>query len=97
MGCCSSPLTFTSGVTKTYKLTYESIEGIHALFDKGSASSEWTIRSGFLREFTDFFSPKAEQLDIHCEEGKVTFLGFTDKVINAKHGMTGHHKCQRAC
>lgn len=82
------------GVIKTYKLTYESIEVMHALFDKGSASSEWTIKSGILREFTDFFSPKAEQLDIYCEDGKVTFLGFTDKVVNTKHGMTGHRKRQ---
>ena len=82
-----------TGVTKTYKLTYESIEVMHALFDRSSASSEWTIRSGFLREFTDFFSPKAEQLDIYCEDGKVTFLSFTDKVVNTKHGMTSHCKC----
>lgn len=82
------------GVTKTYKLTYESIEVMHALFDKSSTSSEWTIQSRFLREFTDFFSPKAEQLDIYCEDGKVTFLGFTDKVVNTKHGMIGHRKGQ---
>jgi hypothetical protein len=83
------------GITKTYKLTYESIEVMHALFDKSSASSEWTIKSGFLREFTDFFSPKAEQLDIYFDDGKVTFLGFTDKVVNTKHGMTDHRKGQK--
>jgi len=67
---------------------------MHALFDKSSASSKWTIRSGFLREFTDFFSPKAEQLDIYYEDGKATFLSFTDKVVNTKHGTASYSKIQ---
>lgn len=80
-------LTILTGVTKTYRLTYESVEVMHALFDRSSAPNKWTITSGFLREFTDYFSPKAEQLDMYCEDGKMTFLSFTEKVVNAKAGM----------
>lgn len=82
-----SRLTPLPGVTKTYRLTYESVEVMHALFDRSSASNKWTIKSGFLREFTDYFSPKAEQLDMYSEDGKMTFLSFTEKVVNAKAGI----------
>lgn len=74
------------GVTKTYKLTYESTEVMHALFDKTMANNRWSMRSPFLKEFSDYFGPKAEQLDVYYEEGKVTFLSFTDKVISSKNG-----------
>lgn len=75
-----------AGVTKTYKLTYESTEVMHALFDRTTANNRWSMRSPILKEFADYFGPKAEQLDIHYEEGKVTFLSFTDKVISSKNG-----------
>jgi cell cycle checkpoint control protein RAD9A len=76
------------GVTKTYRLTYESVEVMHALFDRGTATNRWSIRSQYLREFAEFFAPKAEQLDVYCDvgEGKVTFLSFTEKIANAKNG-----------
>ena len=78
----------THGVTKTYRLTYESVEVMHALFDRGGATNRWTIRSQYLREFVDFFAPQAEQLDIYCDDGKVTFLSFTEKITNAKNGRS---------
>jgi cell cycle checkpoint control protein RAD9A len=59
---------------------------MHALFDKNTANNRWSMRSPFLKEFADYFGPKAEQLDIYFEEGKVTFLSFTDKVISSKNG-----------
>lgn len=79
----------THGVTKTYRLTYESVEVMHALFDRASATNRWSIRAAYLREFVDFFAPKAEQLDVYCDagEGKVTFLSFTEKIVNAKQGQ----------
>jgi cell cycle checkpoint control protein RAD9A len=76
------------GVTKTYKLTYESVEVMHALFDRNTANNRWSIKSAFLKEFIDYFSPKSEQLDIYAEDGKVTFLSFTEKVVNRKNGMS---------
>jgi cell cycle checkpoint control protein RAD9A len=44
------------------------------------------MRSPFLKEFSDYFGPKAEQLDIYYEESKVTFLSFTDKIVSSKNG-----------
>jgi cell cycle checkpoint control protein RAD9A len=73
-------------VTKTYKLTYEAVEVMRALFDRNTANNRWTIQSGLLKEFADYFAPKAEQLDIFSEDGKVTFLSFTDKIVNSNKG-----------
>jgi len=77
-----------AGVTKTYQLTYESTEVVHALFDKNTASNRWSTRATFLKEFSEYFGPKAEQLDIYLEDGKVTFLSFTDKIVNSKNGKS---------
>jgi cell cycle checkpoint control protein RAD9A len=63
---------------------------MHALFDKNTANNQWSIRSGFLKEFIDYFGQKAEQLDIYAEETKVTFLSFADKVVNRKNGISMH-------
>jgi cell cycle checkpoint control protein RAD9A len=71
---------------KTYKLTYEAVDIMHALFDKQSAVNQWTINSSFLREHLDFFSPKVEQLDICYEKDRITFLSYTNKVVTAKKG-----------
>jgi cell cycle checkpoint control protein RAD9A len=46
----------------------------------------WSIKSSFLKENLDFFSPKVEQLDIHHEDDKMTFLSFTNKVVTDKKG-----------
>ncbi|KAF2398495.1 DNA repair protein Rad9 [Trichodelitschia bisporula] len=72
------------GVTKTYKLTYEPVAVVHALFDRNLATNRWVIQSSFLKEFADYFSPKAEQLDIYAEDGKATFISFTEKVMKSK-------------
>lgn len=73
-------------MTKTYKLTYEAVEVMHALFDRNTANNKWSIRSSFLKEFADYFGQKAEQLDMYAEDGRVTFLSFTDKIVNRKNG-----------
>jgi cell cycle checkpoint control protein RAD9A len=75
-----------AGVTKVYELTYESIEVVHALFDRNTANNHWTTNALFLKDFSEHFGPKAEQLDIYLEDGKVTFMSFTDKVVNSKNG-----------
>jgi cell cycle checkpoint control protein RAD9A len=74
------------GIVKTYKLTYEAVDIMHALFDKQSAVNQWSINSSFLREHLDFFSPKVEQLDICYERDRITFLSYTNKVVTAKKG-----------
>lgn len=72
------------GVIKTYKLTYEPVEVMHALFDKNSAQNRWTISSSVLREFAEYFGAKTEQLDIYAEDDRVTFTSFTEKITNGK-------------
>ena len=75
------PLT---GVIKTYRLTYESIDVMHALFDKRSASNVWKISAKMLREFSEHFGPKTEQLDVYSENGRATFTCYTEKILDGK-------------
>ncbi|OCK79277.1 hypothetical protein K432DRAFT_330472 [Lepidopterella palustris CBS 459.81] len=72
------------GVTKTYKLTYESVEVMHALFDQNSAKNRWSIQSSLLKEYIEYFGPKTEQLDIYAEEGRAVFTSYTEKIMNGK-------------
>jgi cell cycle checkpoint control protein RAD9A len=71
-------------VLKTYKLTYESVEVMHALFDKGAATNKWRISSKPLKEFIEHFGPRTEQLDIYQENGKATFTSYTEKIAEGK-------------
>ena len=82
----------STGVIKTYKLTYEAADVMHALFDRTSSLNRWSIRAVFLRENLDYFSPKVEQLDIFRDNEKMTFLSFTDKIVTAKNGESYSHK-----
>ncbi|KAI9786189.1 MAG: hypothetical protein M1839_007599 [Geoglossum umbratile] len=77
-------LTCRHGVLKTYKLTYESVEVMHALFDKGLASNRWRISSKPLKEFIEHFGPRTEQLDIYQENGRATFTSYTEKIVDGK-------------
>ena len=77
---------FIVGVTKKYQLTYESVEVMHALFDKSVAVNRWKIRTAVLKEYAEFFGPKTEQLDIYAEGGKVTLMSFTEKIVDSKQG-----------
>ena len=67
-------------MTKTYRLTYESVEVMHALFDRSAASQGWRISARVLREYIEFFGPKTEQLDLLAQDGKARFTSFTEKV-----------------
>lgn len=70
------------GVTKTYKLTYESIKIDQALFNKDAAKNNWKIGAHVLRSFIDYFGANTEQLDMCAEAGRVTFTSYTEKVAN---------------
>ncbi|USW55724.1 hypothetical protein Slin15195_G090430 [Septoria linicola] len=72
------------GMTKTFRLTYESVEVMHALFDKTSATQGFRISSRILREYSEHFGPKTEQLDMVAQEGKVVFTSFTEKSTDSK-------------
>ncbi|KAF2431199.1 hypothetical protein EJ08DRAFT_191141 [Tothia fuscella] len=78
------------GVTKTYRLTYEAVEVMRALFDRNTANNRWTIHSKLLKEYVDYFGGKAEQLDIFFEDGKCTFISFTEKIVNSKNQVLKH-------
>lgn len=72
------------GMNKTYRLTYESIEIMHALFDKAAATQGWRISSRVLREYSEYFGPKTDQLDLLAQEGKAIFTSFTEKIQDGK-------------
>jgi cell cycle checkpoint control protein RAD9A len=71
-----------AGVLKTYRLTFESVAPMHALFVKESANNSWSISSKTLREFVDHFGPGTEQLDIYSEDGRVSFTSYTEKIMS---------------
>ena len=75
---------FTTGMTKTYRLTYEAAEVMHALFDKTAAGQGWRISSRVMREYVEYFGPKTEQLDLCATDGKVIFTSFTEKIQDGK-------------
>jgi cell cycle checkpoint control protein RAD9A len=68
------------GVVKTYRLTYESVEVLHATFDKSKSENHWSISSRTLRDAVEYFGPKTEQLDWFYQQGKFTFTSYTEKV-----------------
>ncbi|KAG9828765.1 Rad9-domain-containing protein, partial [Aureobasidium melanogenum] len=72
------------GVTKTYRLTYESVEVSHALFDKYNAPNGWKISSRILREYIEYFGTKTEQLDLLVKDEKAVFTSFTEKIMDGK-------------
>lgn len=60
---------------------------MHALFDRTQATNKWSIKSGYLKEFIEYFGPRTEQLDFYYENDQVTFTSFTEKIINANKGL----------
>ena len=73
------------GVIKTYKLTYEAVDVMHALFDRSVAKNKWSIHSGAVKEYIEYFGTKTEMLDIFAgEDGRCVFKSFTEKISNGK-------------
>ncbi|KAI4107403.1 MAG: hypothetical protein L6R37_001634 [Teloschistes peruensis] len=72
------------GVTKTYKLTYESVKVEHALFNHNAANNRWRISANVLRSFLEYFGANTEQLAISAEDGRVAFTSYTEKIMNGK-------------
>ncbi|KAF4624704.1 hypothetical protein G7Y89_g13468 [Cudoniella acicularis] len=70
------------GVIKTYRLTFESVAPMHALFVKENANNNWSISSKTLREFVEHFGPGTEQLDICSEDGRVSLTSYTEKIVS---------------
>ncbi len=57
---------------------------MHALFNKNAAKNTWKIDATTLRTFTEYFGANAEQLDIYSENGRATFMSYTEKVVNGR-------------
>ncbi|KAI9729716.1 MAG: hypothetical protein M1834_006667 [Cirrosporium novae-zelandiae] len=72
------------GVIKTYRLTYESVGVMSAVFDKKKAVNRWTMKSGALREFIEYFGPGTDQLEIYPDAGRAIFSSFREKVTNGR-------------
>ena len=77
----------SSGVIKTYRLTYESVEILHALFNKNAAKNTWKMDAGTLKSFVEYFGASTEQLDVSSNNGRTTFMSYTEKVMNGR-GLT---------
>lgn len=71
-------------MTKTYRLTYEPVEIMHALFDRTTATQGWRISARMLREYIEYFASRTEQLDLLAQEGKAIFTSFTEKIQDGK-------------
>ena len=80
-------------VLKTYRLTYEEVDVMHAVFDKDTARNMWVVKGRLLREFMEHFGPKAEQLDISSENGRAAFTSFTEKLVDGK-GLCARWACR---
>jgi cell cycle checkpoint control protein RAD9A len=73
------------GIIKTYKLTYEAVGVMHALFDRSVAKNRWSIHSGAVKEYIEYFGTKTEMLDIFAgEDGRCVFKSYTEKISNGK-------------
>lgn len=73
------------GVIKTYKLTYEAVDVMHALFDRNTACNTWSMHSGAVKEYIEYFGTKTEMLDISAgEDGRCVFKSYTEKISNGK-------------
>lgn len=67
-------------VVKTFRLTYETAEVLHATFDRQASPNTWTINSRTLRDVVEYFGPKTEHVDWSMNDGKVTFTSYTEKI-----------------
>jgi cell cycle checkpoint control protein RAD9A len=73
------------GVIKTYRLTYESVDVMHALFDRNMAKNRWSIHSSTIRDYIVYFDPKTELLDIFSgEDGRMVMKSYTEKISAGK-------------
>jgi cell cycle checkpoint control protein RAD9A len=73
------------GVIKTYKLTYEAVHVMHALFDRSVAKNRWSMHSSAVKEYIEYFGTKTEMLDIYAgEDGRCVFKSYTEKISNGK-------------
>ncbi|EMR10759.1 hypothetical protein PNEG_00908 [Pneumocystis murina B123] len=72
------------GVLKTYKITYEQCQTMHALCNKSLCKNKWKIHSRTLKEYLDHFSSRAEELTLMSQNDKLLLTSFTEGLVYDK-------------
>ncbi|KAF3007559.1 hypothetical protein E8E13_007003 [Curvularia kusanoi] len=58
---------------------------MHALFDRSVAQNRWSMHSGAVREYIEYFGTKTELLDISTgDDGRCVFKSYTEKISDGK-------------
>lgn len=83
------------GVIKTYRLTYESVEVVHAVFNKDTAKNKWKIGAHVLKSWIEYFGVGTEHLDICSENGRVSFTSYTEKIMDGRGLLHDGSVCNR--
>ena len=66
------------GVLKTYQLTYEDEQSMHAVFDSRKCLNRWVISAKLLKEYMDHFIAKTEELAMSAGPSKLVLTAFTE-------------------
>ena len=69
---------------KTYRLTYESVDILRAVFDRSTAKSRWAVGAPLLKVFSEYFGSRTEHLDAYYDGQKMIFTSYTEKVMKGK-------------
>ena len=65
-------------------MTYEPTEVVHAIFDQATTRNRWTMQARMLREFVEHFGQRTEQLEMHSENGRVSFTSYTEMIKDGR-------------
>ncbi|CAB65808.1 DNA repair protein rad9 [Schizosaccharomyces pombe] len=70
------------GVIKTYKISYEQTQTLHAVFDKSLSHNNFQINSKILKDLTEHFGQRTEELTIQPLQERVLLTSFTEEVVH---------------
>lgn len=70
------------GVKKTYKLTYEAANNQRAYFNKNSVRNNWSINAHVLRQFSEYFGARTENLDLFYDGTNMIFTSYTERIVH---------------
>lgn len=72
------------GVRKTYKLQYEQTQTMHAITDKTTSLNRFSLPAPAMKNVTDHFAPRAEEITLTVEDGSLLLTSFTEGIRNDK-------------
>lgn len=67
---------------KTYKISYEQTQTLHAVFDKSLSHNNFQINSKILKDLTEHFGQRTEELTIQPLQERVLLTSFTEEVVH---------------